>query len=166
MAQELDHAQARYLYRQHAEELIERAIELLDELDGDTDLEGYLAGSTDEREGNADDAEPTLGAREGVNQTRTWKPTTFAHCLDGETEEDDPPEPSLGSPNPHAGNLHTRIWWGGAFKSLWRDGLDQRTWASGTTQDLELGDDNGLGDPDGLYEQVDGREPDQRDLPA
>lgn len=95
-------------------------LEVLDAMDGDGDLEDEEAGPEDQG-----DAEPTLGATAALDQTEAWR-ATFSPHEDGEAEEDDPGEPSLGS-------LDQRS--------------DQTNWASGKRDDREQ-DAGDEGEPD------------------
>jgi hypothetical protein len=77
------------LRRAHLEEWIETAIALLDQIDGDPDIEGQdtAFGSVDpDLEGDTADDEPTLGSCDRQPQTR-WSAGLY-----DEREEDDPPE--------------------------------------------------------------------------
>ncbi len=58
-------------------------------------------------------------------------------------EDDGTAEPSLGAPEPYIGHHVAML-------------VDQTHWNGGGCDDLEIGDDNGLGDADGLQEQFAG----------
>jgi hypothetical protein len=60
---------------------IEAMVLLLDEIDGDAELEDD--GTAEE----CGDAEPSFGARHGLDQTKTWN-STGAEIEDGEHEHD------------------------------------------------------------------------------
>src|SRR5215211_5987637 len=51
---------------------VEALLALLDRLDGDPDLEPYLTGSANEREGPEDDLEPSLGSLDRQSQLRSY----------------------------------------------------------------------------------------------
>jgi hypothetical protein len=111
--------------RKEARDEIDRLIRFLDKTDN------YVSRELED----SNDDEPSLGWTTSVSQG--------AHCggtddLEAETEHDedgDPAEPSLGS----IGNEHS----------------NQERWAAGGRRDLELdGGESGIGDQDGLDEQV------------
>jgi hypothetical protein len=112
--------------RKEARDEIDRLIRFLDKTDY------YVSRELED----SNDDEPSLGWNASGSQGA-------GHCggtddLESETEHDeesDPAEPSLGS----VGHMH----------------FDQTGWAAGGRRDLELdGGESGIGDYDGLMEQV------------
>ena len=76
-------------WRAYAEDLIERAITILDELDGDPDLEPSLADTTTDLEQDDADLEPSLGwtASGALGSCASWlsvdledDPSEFQRC--------------------------------------------------------------------------------------
>lgn len=130
--------------RQRREALIELLIDTLDTADGESDLEpslGYNGPGVDEpwddREGDAEDDEASLGWTE---QEARWGRHTLTdrQLIDCEDEHDgaeptEDREPSLGS--------------------LSSNGGSQSHWGAGGSSDLEEDNDSGVGDLDGLHEQ-------------
>lgn len=121
-------------FRPNMRRLIEDAIEslilLLDEIDGDENLEE----EPDLEDGR--DAEPSLGATHALNQETAWKAAQAEIDLefegDGSAECD--AEPSLGSANNH---------------------YNQRWWGDGARCDCEYdAAEDGIGDLDGVAEQI------------
>lgn len=58
-------------------------------------------------------------------------------------------EPSLGASLPFTGAIGFEV--NGQLRAM--DGLDQRRWSAGSCDDREAGDDTGIADQDGLFEQ-------------
>ncbi|MCK1578572.1 hypothetical protein IVB03_02980 [Bradyrhizobium sp. 168] len=120
----------------HARELIKDLIDFLDQLDADSDLEPTAGAScTDECE-PPEDAEPSLGSFDCLmNQDTSWRTVHGEFIAGPEAEQDDCDiEPSLGSLD----HNHS-----------------QERWAVGGRRDLENdGAESGIGDYDGLLEQV------------
>ena len=107
-----------------------RLVAFLDDLDGDPDLED------DERE-IPEDAEPSLGSFDRMtNQEKSY--SVGACDVDAEQDTADD-EPALGS--------------------LDHPSLSQEGWATGDRRDLEQdGAESGIGDIDGLLEQIGGQD--------
>ena len=115
--------------RKEARDEIDRLVRFLDETENHMELEP-------EDEADDSEMEPSLGSFERVvDQSKAWQQRgEFCSGNDAERDEADA-EPSLGS----VGDMH--------FK--------QEYWAAGKRDDRELdGADSGIGDQDGLDEQV------------
>jgi hypothetical protein len=123
--------------RREARAEIERLIRFLDDTDGHMELEP-------DDEGDDSDTEPALGSFDRMtDQSKAWRQSAGELCFsidaeqdDADNEDDGISEPSLGS----IGDVH----------------FDQGRWAFGNPCDLELDDaeSSGIGDQDGLLEQV------------
>lgn len=133
--------------RERARNEIDRLLEFLDASDIDPDLEPSLAIHSAYREAAADeceipeDAEPSLGSFDRmIDQDKSYRavvrnPDVFGWPSGADNEQDDCDyEPALGSSDQHD---------------------DQTAWADGGRLELELdGAESGIGDADGLLEQV------------
>lgn len=127
--------------RRRMEAAIDSMLALLDELDGDPDLEA------------SNDDEPSLGWCDGKSSFR-WGSDDDREAEDEHDEDGGDREPSLGAPERAAffdgwvpagdGTLHPAC------------NYSQVAWAAGASNDRELGDDNGIGDEGGLQEQLRG----------
>lgn len=122
------------------------------------DQTDWTGGGTADLEEGHDGAEPSLGAAHDKNQHRAW--SRFDAGDDRELEHDgrEPDagrEPSLGflEPDPRICRGIATLPAGRQLWSGWRDGLDQRWIAQGSTTDAEGPDDNGIGDRDGAEQQ-------------
>jgi len=118
--------------RKEARDEIDRLIQFLD--DTDNHMEREPDGDEDEDGG---DTEPSLGSFDRmVDQSNAWTQIHGEFCSGTDAELDNADaEPSLGS----SGDRH----------------LNQERWAAGGRRDLEQDDgETGIGDQDGLDEQV------------
>ena len=115
--------------RKEARDEIDRLVQFLDETENHMELEP-------EDEADDSELEPSLGSFDRVaDQSRAWQQRgAFCSGDDAERDEADA-EPSLGS----VGDMH----------------FNQENWAAGKPNDHELdGAESGIGDQDGLDEQV------------
>jgi hypothetical protein len=132
--------------REKARNEIDRLLDFLDASDIDPDLEptlGFMNGPAemDECEVPEDD-EPSLGSFDRmIDQEKSYRdvnrnPDVYGWSSGVDNEQDDcDHEPSLGS----VGDVH----------------FNQERWAAGDRRDLEVdGAESGIGDADGLHEQV------------
>jgi hypothetical protein len=117
--------------RKEARDEIDRLVRFLDETDNHMELEDV------DQDGEGEDAEPSLGSFDRMtDQDKAWRQYSLWAFPAVDAEQDDADaEPSLGS----MGEQH----------------LNQEVWAKGDRRDLEVDDgDSGIGDRDGLLEQV------------
>lgn len=160
---------------------IDRMIAMLDEIDGDADLEPHLAGPPNvgaacDAEGDFSDFEPSLGSLGGTapyygHHSREARQTNWAGGsrtdLEGRADEDDEDggddeltgdeEPSLGFPDRMVNQEHLahQGGWGLGGSDREKDDCDRE--ANGDERDFSddprSGMDGGIGDHDGLAEQ-------------
>ena len=117
---------------------IESLILLLDEIDGDAELE-----DDDPAEENGD-LEPSLGAFELVNQETAWRTIDSGHGGQDLELDNADREPSLGAPENHPT----------PYSYTYGGEGNQTHWAAGGFQDIESDPaEAGIGDVDGLMEQ-------------
>jgi hypothetical protein len=115
--------------RMEARDEIDRLVRFLDETENHMELEP-------EDEADDSEAEPSLGSFERVvDQSKAWQ-QRGEFCSGNDVEQDEADgEPSLGS----VGDMH----------------FNQENWAAGKPNDRERdGAESGIGDQDGLDEQV------------
>ena len=145
-------------FQQRLGEAIEGLIALLDEIQGDPDLEdGHDAGPS------GDEDEPSIGsAQEGPQAFWAYGGTDDLEGGDADAE------PILASPERHGSQAH----WADGARSVRKDDCEEENEHGGDIQDephdgeLDLregcdlgGEDNGIGDRDGLEEQAGQRLP-------
>jgi hypothetical protein len=117
--------------RNEAREEIDRLIRFLD------DTDNHMEREPDDPEEDGGDTEPSLGSFDRMaDQSKAWRQQAGELCYSVDAEQDDADsEPSLGS----VGDHH----------------VNQEGWAAGSRRDLEKDDaESGIGDHDGLLEQV------------
>lgn len=125
--------------RRRMEAAIDSMLALLDELDGDPDLEA------------SNDDEPSLGWCNGARDSQ-YGGDDDREAEDEHDEDNGDREPSLGAPEQSA--FHEG-WVPAGDGTLYRAcNYSQAAWAAGASNDRELGDDNGIADDGGLQEQV------------
>ena len=142
--------------RTKASDEIERLLNFLDASDIDPDLEptsGFMNGPAEQDECEIpEDAEPSLGSFDRmIDQSKSWRQGNLWNIPGVDAEQDDADgEPSLGSLDAIGDQ---ELWASGDRRDL-EPSLAGGGW-SRSTDDREIDDgESGIGDADGLLEQI------------